>query len=157
MSNNDIGGFARKYLQDHEDQEFPRSSARERQLTAQAISLHVDFIDGRRAEGFAWSHYVGYEWQDEGGEERLTVLFGPRAVEVFGKNLGVLIDDIREGRLNRIRELPGARRKQLEHGNSENEPIIRMIKVYPDFRAMLEEIKGEYDEQHTRHARRAER
>jgi hypothetical protein len=155
MSNNDIGGYARKFMQDHEGQDWPKSSARERQLTAQAINLHVDFIDGRRAEGFAWAHYVGYEWQDESGEERLTVLFGPRAVEIFGKNLGALIDDIREGRLNRIRELPGARRKQLEADNPDNEPVIRAIKVYPDFRAMLEEIKGEYDEQHTRHAKRA--
>jgi|SRR5579872_2802235 len=155
MSNNDIGGFARKYLQDHEGQDFPRSSTSERQLTAQALTLHVEFIDGRRAEGFAWPHYIGYEWEDEATEERLTILFGPRAVEILGKNLTALIDDIREGRLNRLRELPGARRKQLEESNLENEPIVKTINVYPRFRALLEEIKGEYDEQHTRNARRA--
>jgi hypothetical protein len=155
MSNNEIGGFARKYMQEHEGEDFPKSSTRERQLTAQALSLHVDFIDGRRAEGFAWPHYVGYEWEDEATEERLTILFGPRAVEVLGKNLTALIDDIREGRLNRIRELPGARRKQLEEGNLENEPIVRAINVYPHFRALLEEIKGEQDEHQTRQSRRA--
>lgn len=150
--------WLQKMMNDKSDQPEDSSSyASERQLSAQAFSLHVEWLDGRRSQGFAWSHYAGYEWEDEGSEERLTILFGPRAVEITGKNLGVLIDDIREGKLNRIRELPGARRKQLEHGNPDDEPVVRAIQVYPDFRAMLEEIKGEYDEQHTRSARRAQR
>jgi len=149
--------WAEKFMNDKSDQpEDYASYSSERQLTAQAHSLFMEFLDGRRSEGLCWDRYVSFEWEDEGAEERLTILFdGPRAVEIIGKNLGVLIDDIREGRLNRIRELPGTRRKQLEAGNPDNEPVIRAIKVYPDFRAMLEEIRGEYDEQHTRHARRA--
>ena len=156
MSNNDIGGFARKYLQDHEDQEFPRSSTRERQLTAEARSLLVEYLDGRRSEGFAWMHYAGFEWEDDGPDgERLTILFDPRFLEITGSNLGVLIDDIRDGRLNRLREMPGARRKQLEHSNPDNEPLIRAIRAFPSFRSILEEIRGDQDEQRTRNARRA--
>ena len=55
---------------------------------------------GARAEGFAWSHYAGYQWTDEGERERLVVIFGGRAVEIEGHNLGVLITEIREGQLN---------------------------------------------------------
>src|ERR1700677_3667140 len=77
----------------------------ERQHTAQAFNLHVERKDGRRTEGFAWSHYAGYQWSDDGGNERLVVLFGNRAVEIEGHNLGVLVAEIREGQLNSIREL----------------------------------------------------
>lgn len=146
-----------KFMNDKSDhpEDYPAYSS-ERQLTAEARSLLVEFMDGRHLEGFAWMHYAGFEWTDEGPEgERLTILFGPRFVEIFGRNLGVLIDDIREGKLNRIREMPAARRKQLEHSNPDNLPIIRAIRVYPDFRAILEEIRGDHDEQHTRNARRA--
>jgi len=156
MSNNEYGGFARKFMQDHEGEELPqRSWTRERQLTAQALNLRVDWIDGRRSEGFSWHRYAGFEWEDVGEEEHLTIHFDPRFVEIFGRNLGALIDDIAEGRLNRVRELPGAQRKQLEQHNPENEPIIRAINVYPRFQALLQEIKGEENERYTRSAERA--
>jgi hypothetical protein len=158
MSNNEFGGFARKFMQEHEldGQELPpRVWTRERQSTAQALNLRVDWIDGRRSEGFAWHRYAGFEWEDVSDEERLTIHFDPRFVEIFGKNLGALIDDIAEGRLNRIRELSGAQRKQLEQLNPDNEPIIRAIHVYPRFQALLEEIKGEENERHTRNTERA--
>jgi hypothetical protein len=155
MSNNDIGGYARKYMQDHEGEEWPRSRTRERQITAQALNLRVDWIDGRRSEGFSWQRYAGFEWEDFGDEERLTIHFDPRFVEICGKNLSVLIEDIAEGRLSKVRELPGAQRKQFEQLNPDDEPIIRAINVFPKFSALLEEIKGEHDEHHTRNARRA--
>src|ERR1700727_707763 len=82
-----------------------KSFTSERQHTAQAFNLHVERRDGRHSEGFAWSHYVGYRWTDEGDKERLIVIFGERAVEIEGHNLGVLIGDIREGQLNGIKEL----------------------------------------------------
>lgn len=158
MSNNDYGGFARKFMQDHEGMDLPpRAWTRERQLTAQSLNLRVDWIDGRRSEGFSWHRYAGFEWQDLSDEERLIIHFDPRFVEIFGRNLGVLMDDIAEGRLNRVRELPSAQRKQLEQLNPENEPVIRAINVYPRFQALLDEIKGEQDEQHTRNTERAER
>src|ERR1035437_8058200 len=56
--------------------EDAKSYTSERQHTAQAFNLHVERRDGRRAEGFAWSHYAGYEWTDEGSHERLVVVFG---------------------------------------------------------------------------------
>lgn len=155
MSDKEFGGYARKVMQEHEEQEFPRSRTRERQLTAQALNLRVDWIDGRRSEGFSWQRYAGFEWEDGGDEERLTIHFDPRFVEIFGRNLAALIDDIAEARLNRVRELPGAQRKQLEQLNPDNEPIIRAINVFPKFSALLEEVKGEHDEHHTRNARSA--
>src|SRR5580692_1605259 len=127
--------WLQKFMNDKSDlAEDTPSYGSERQLTSQAFNLHVEQKDGRRAEGFGWSHYVGYEWADEGAQERLTVVFGNRVIEIEGTNLGVLVDDIREGKLNRIRELATARGKQLEDENPENEPIIKAVKVYPDFK-----------------------
>jgi hypothetical protein len=127
----------------------------ERQLTAQAFNLHVERRDGRRCEGFAWSHYNGYQWTDEGDKERLVVMFGERAIEIEGHNLGVLVGEIREGQLNLIRELATAQ-AALKQANAGNEPIITGIRSYPDFEEILNEIKGE-GKHETRHARRFER
>ena len=125
----------------------------ERQLTAQAFNLHVERRDGRRAEGFAWSHYAGYQWTDEGETERLVVIFGERAVEIKGHNLGVLVGEIREGQLNSIRELASGQATLLERGNPDNQPIISDVKSYPDFDEILRDLKGENDDKH-RHAKR---
>jgi hypothetical protein len=125
----------------------------ERQHTAQAFNLHVERKDGRRSEGFAWSHYAGYQWTDEGEHERLVVIFGSRAVEIRGHNLGVLIGEIREGQLNGIRELASGQAMLLERGNPDSQPIIADVKSYPDFEEILNEIKGEEDDKH-RHAKR---
>src|ERR1700733_834822 len=87
-----------------ENEAEAKSFTSERQLTAQAFNLHVEHKDGRSSEGFAWSHYTGYQWQDEGEQERLVVVFGTRAIEIEGHHLGVLVNEIREGQLNRIGE-----------------------------------------------------
>lgn len=137
--------------QDHDHSAFEA----ERQQTAQAFNLHVERRDGRQSEGFAWSHYAGYRWTDEGGHERLVVVFGGRAVDIEGTNLGALVDEIREGKLNRIRELATARKAQLERDNPDNEPVVESVRTYPDFDAVLREIKGEEEEHETRNAGRA--
>lgn len=125
----------------------------ERQLTAQAFNLHVERRDGRRSEGFAWSHYAGYQWTDEGEQERLVVIFGERAVEIKGHNLGVLVGEIREGQLNSIRELASGQATLLETSNPDNQPIIADVKSYPDFDEILSDLKGENDDKH-RHVKR---
>ena len=121
----------------------------ERQHTAQAFNLHVERRDGRRAEGFAWSHYGGYQWTDEGESERLVVIFGSRAVEIRGHNLGVLVGEIREGQLNTIRELASGQATLLGRGNPDNQPIIADVRSYPDFEEMLNEIKGDSNDKHS--------
>ena len=136
--------------------EEAKSYTSERQHTAQAFNLHVERRDGRRAEGFAWSHYAGYEWTDEGSHERLVVVFGMRAVEIEGHNLGVLVDEIREGQLNSIRELASGQKMLLEQGNPDNQPIIASVRSYPDFDDILREIKGEDDDK-ARHLKRVAR
>lgn len=133
-----------------------KSYSKERQLSAQSFSLHVEYRDGRRAEGFAWSHYVGHHWTDDGERERLVVIFGERAVEIEGHNLGVLVAEIRDGQLNAVRELAGAQNALLRQSNPDNEPIISSVKSYPEFGEILKEIKGENDDK-ARHARRFER
>src|ERR1039457_2841347 len=110
---------------------------KERQHTAQAFNLHVERKDGRRTEGFAWSHYAGYQWTDEGSVERLVVLFGDRAVEIEGQNLGVLVNDIREGQLNKVRELTSGQKTLLEQAAAEDEPIIASVRTFPDFEEVL--------------------
>ena len=133
--------------------EEPKSFTSERQHTAQAFNLHVERRDGRRSEGFAWSHYAGYLWTDEGAHERLVVVFGSRAVEIEGHHLGVLVDDIREGQLNGIRELTTGQGTLLGRDNPDNEPVVTRVTIYPDFEEILKEIKGE-DEHETGHAGR---
>src|SRR5580693_8017945 len=100
----------------------------ERQHSAQSFNLHVERKEGRRSEGFAWSHYETYQWTDEGSQERLVVVFGRRAVEILGHNLGVLVTEIREGQLKSVRELAGGQSLQLSQANPDNQPIITGVK-----------------------------
>jgi hypothetical protein len=131
-----------------------RTFTAERQLTAQAFNLHVEYRDGRRSEGFAWSHYGGNQWSDDGSHETLVVMFGARAVEIEGHNLGVLVSKIREGQLNGIRELSGAQALSLQESNPDNQPIITAVRSYPDFAELLKELKGGDDEHEAGHAGR---
>lgn len=142
--------FLRRILEqegDHPEDHEPMPSSAERQLTAQALNLLVEWLDGRRSELFPWTQYGGCRWTDDSDHETLVVLFGIRAVEIIGLNLKVLLPHIREGQLNGIRELASGQRRQLEQMNPENLPIIASIRVYPDFAEVLNEIKGESDEQ----------
>jgi hypothetical protein len=136
--------------------EAEKSFTAERQHAAQSFNLHVERRDGRRAEGFAWSHYTGYQWTDEGSHERLVVIFGTRAVEIEGHHLGALVTEIREGQLNSIRELASGKSQLLKQANPDNEPVISGVKSWPDFEEMLKQIKGE-DERETRFTRKLER
>jgi hypothetical protein len=136
--------------------ESERSFTKERQLSAQALSLHVERKGGRQAEGFAWSQFQGYRWSDEGEREKLIVVFGERFIEIEGRNLSVLVNEIREGQLNGIRELAGGQSALLRQANPDNEPIIESVRSYPEFDEILKGIKGENDDK-TRHARRFER
>ena len=126
---------------------------KERQHTAQAFNLHVERRDGRQAEGFAWSHYAGYRWTDEGERERLVVIFGGRAVEIEGHNLGVLVTEIREGQLNSIRELVSREATLMANQDKDGGPVISSVRFYPDFDEVLKEIKGEDDDK-SHHVRR---
>src|SRR5271165_421632 len=112
--------------------EDEKSFTSERQHAAQAFNLHVERRDGRRAEGFAWSHYVGYQWTDEGDRERLIVIFGARAIEIEGHRLDILMSEIREGQLNGIRELVSRQATLLERDNPDEQAVIMSVKSYPD-------------------------
>jgi len=146
-------------LLDYKGGELPedrQSFTSERQQTAQAFTLHVEWRDGRRAEGFAWLHYSAYRWTEEGEQEKLVLMFGARGIEILGLNLRVLLAHIREGQLNSIRELPTSVREQLKQANPDNLPIIAGIRTFPDFDEILKQIKGgEQDEQPTRRTGRA--
>jgi hypothetical protein len=67
-----------------------------------------------------------------------------------------LVDSIRDGQLNGIRELSGSQVALLRQANPDNEPIIESVKCYPEFDEILKEIKGENDDK-GRFARRIER
>ena len=134
----------------------PKVFTKERQQTAQSFNFQVERCDGRRSEGFAWSHYSGCLWSDEGSHERLVVLFGPRAVEIEGHHLQALLQSIRECQLSGIRETISSQRTLLEHDNPENEPVISSVKMYPDFEEVLKELKGE-EERENRHTQRLAR
>ncbi len=147
--------FVNRILEKGEPDGDAQTFTKERQHTAQAFNLHVERRDGRTAEGFAWSHYLGYRWHDEGDCEKLVVIFGNRAVEIEGHSLGILVGQIREGQLNGIRELVSRQASLLEQESPEDQPVIMSVKSYPDFEEILNAIKGEEDDDKHRHARRA--
>ncbi len=126
--------------------EVAKSFTEERQPTAQAHNLHVDFRDGLSSEGVAWSHYARYRWRDEGEHESLRIIFGGAgALEVTGFNLKVLVDKMRQGRLSSIRELVTGQAKLAVAGGSE--PVVMGVKTYPDFDTLFEAIKQEGKEE----------
>lgn len=132
----------------------------ERQHSAQAFALHVDYRNGLSSEGTAWSHFGRYKWQDHGDHESLRIVFGPMcAIEVQGHNLGILVGEIREGQLNGIKEMVTSQAQLAVHEDPEA-LVISSVTAYPDFdkffEAIKEEAKGE-DGHENRHARRIER
>jgi hypothetical protein len=148
--------FAKRMLERKGLGDDAKSFTSERQHTAQAFNLHVERRDGTEAEGVGWSHYFTYKWSDEGDYERLAIIFGARAIEIEGRNLGPLVDEIREGKLNGVKELISRQATLLEHDNPNNDPIISSARFYPDFEEILKDIKGEQDDK-TRHSRKFER
>jgi hypothetical protein len=134
-----------------------KSFTKERQHTAQAFTLHVEWRDGRRTEGFAWAHYLGYGWTDDGHIEKVSLIFGDRVIEIEGHNLGKLVDEIREGKLSSVREMNSSRQMMLSHANPAEEPVIASIRSYPELDDILKQIKGEDDHDQGGHARRIQR
>ena len=132
----------------------------ERQLTAQALALHVDYRDGLSSEGAAWSHLGRYKWRDNGNHETLRIILGPMcAMEIVGHNLKILVGEIREGQLNGIKEMLSGQSALAVHDGSKD-PVINSVTAYPDFDQLFEEIKEEAkgeSKHEARHARRFER
>jgi hypothetical protein len=114
----------------------------EPQAAAQAFGLRVRFKDGRRALGFSWAMYAGYEWTDDGSKERLVLLFGMRALTVEGYNLKRLVHEIDEGQLRSMRENSSSEVIKKRDGNPGDEPIITRMEAEPPFEDILNAIKG---------------
>jgi len=132
--------FARRLMEGREGD--GKSFTSERQLTAQAFELDVETRDALQSEGFPWSHYSGRKYSNKGTHECLVILFGERAVEIEGHNLKPLVQEIREGRLNGVKEMLTSQ-VELLHADASDEPIISSVKTYPDFEEMLSELKGD--------------
>ena len=79
-------------------------------------------------------------------------MFGARAVEIDGHNLGVLVDEIREGKLNGIKELSGAQALSLQQANWITSRSLRPCVRFPDFDELINELRGGDDDHETRHA-----
>ncbi len=78
-------------------------------------------------------------------------------MEIEGHNLGPLVAEIREGKLNLIREMPTARQLLLGDGNLSGEPVIVAVRSYPDVEKMMNEIKKEDEHGQGGHDRRVRR
>lgn len=136
--------------------EDDKAFTRERQHTAQAFTLHLEWKDGRQSEDFCWTHFVRARWVDFGDTEKLILIFSDGAVEIQGHNLKPLENDVRECKLNGVSEM-SSQQVMLKRAVSPEEPIISAIKAYPDVEEMLKEIKGEDEHDPGRHARRVQR
>jgi hypothetical protein len=129
---------------------------KERQHTAQAFVLHVDYRDGLSGEGVAWSHFGRYHWRDLGTHERLRIIFGGMCgMEIEGHNLQSLVTEVRSGQLNGIREMLSGQ-VMLGKQESASEAIINSVRAYPNFDALFEELKkeGQEEEHESGHAGR---
>lgn len=137
--------FAETLLRDQRD--VPANddaSDRERQLGAQAFTLRVKYSDNRRIEGFPWAHYTGYQWSDDAdAKERLTLMFGARAIVIEGYRLRNLLREIDDGRRRHLVELGETEARLAAQKPEENDAVIASVKSFPDFEEMLKEIKGE--------------
>lgn len=136
--------------------EDTKSFASERQLTAQAFALHLDFKDGRESENVSWSHFRRARWRDDGDIERLFVLFAEDILVIEGFNLKPLEDEVRECKLNRISEM-SPQEAALKRASGATEPIISTISLYPDLEEILMEIKGENSRGKSSYAGRIQR
>jgi hypothetical protein len=133
------------------------TSDRERQPGAQAFTLRVKYSDNRRIEGFPWAHYTGYQWADsDDAKERLTLMFGTRAVVIEGYRLRNLLREIDDGRRRYLVELGETEARLAAQKPEENDAVIVSVKSYPDFEEMLKDIKGEHRSE-TRFTDRLER
>lgn len=128
-------------------EEHTAAYTKERQHTAQAFALHVDYRDGLSSEGVAWSHFGRYHWRDLGTHESLRIIFGGMCgMEITGHNLQLLLTDVRSGQLNGIKEMLSGQ-VMLAKPESVNNALITSVKAYPNFDALFEEIKQEGQEE----------
>jgi hypothetical protein len=123
--------------------EQPPANDTERQIGIQAFTLRVKYSNGRRVEGFSWHHYAGYEWDGEGEKEKLTLLFGMRAVVVEGYRLQNLLREIDDGRRRTLKEMSDTEARLALNTPEENEPVITRITAEPSFLEVIKELKGE--------------
>jgi hypothetical protein len=133
------------------------SFTKERQHTAQALVLHVDFRDGLSNEGAGWSHLYRYKWKDHGEHETLRIIFGDMcAMEIVGHNLGILTMEMRQGQLNGVREMLSGETQLAIHAGTDK-PVITSVTAYPDFDNLFDAIKVkqiEEDDDKHQHVRR---
>jgi hypothetical protein len=159
MRNTQTKSFAEELLKDRPGAGAANDdvSDKERQIGAQAFTLRVKYSDNRRIEGFPWSHYTGYQWTDEeGAKERLTLMFGARAVVIEGYRLRNLLREIDDGRRRHLIELTDTEMNQAVNAPEENDAVIASVKSYPDFEEIFRDIKGE-NQRETRFTERLER
>jgi hypothetical protein len=132
-----------------EDREWRRAFTLERQETAQAFNLRIWFRNGRQAQALHWSHYLGDEYRDDGGEwESLTLLFGDRVVRIRGEHFKRLLDGLDDGKLRILQEQDGNEVKAIRAHNldkrlaSDKETIIAEIEVLPPFETLAAALEG---------------
>lgn len=133
-----------------DDDDVRAGSTRER-ATVQPFSLSVRSKDGRTAQGLAWMHFDGYDYQDEGRSEHLVLIFGNRVVDVQGWHLWRLVEQIDEGQLKAIqehnsREVDLLRTENAGSVRGHQRPVIVSISVTPPFAETAHEIRGDSDD-----------
>ena len=122
-----------------------------------AFSLRVELSHGRGVEGFAWAHYAGYQWSDAGEKEKLTLVFGPRALVLTGYNLRSLLREIDDGRRRTIRQVSDSEAKLAINEGEKDKALVTEIACLPAFDEIVNEIKGEDHGHKGGHAGRLQR
>lgn len=131
---------------DGDDAEARAGFLRERP-TAQAFSLRLRFKDGRSAQGLPWALFAGYDWSDAGRNERLTLMFTARVVDIEGQYLWRLVEEIDDGQLKAVQEHNAAEIALLRSENADQrpghqKPVIVSIAISPSFEECSRELRG---------------
>jgi len=94
-------------------------------IGAHVITLGVETAGGSMWM-LPWHHFVFGQYQDEGDRERLVLTFVTHEVVLRGTNLGVLMTEIVNQRLDCVRAGPGKYLQSLD-----DKPFVDDIHVRP--------------------------
>jgi hypothetical protein len=74
-----------------------------------------------------WHHFVFCIHRDEGDRERLALTFVAHEIVLRGSNLGILVNEIANQRLDQLRAAPEKYRKSLGEGPFVDELQVRSL------------------------------
>jgi|SRR5579872_6638026 len=123
----------------------------EQQPTTQALELTLISASGDAEDGIPWGLYAGRALVKGPEAEELIILFSNRVVTVWGRNLNLLVQEIRQGHLHTIQQHNSVELQLLEKEDprlprDKKKSIIARFAVEPDITDLKQALLGREDE-----------